>query len=140
MGSPNLAHSRITGYAPVCKYSIMLAMTNGLFLIRGQLRLYRELLLPRRPNGPFNEKEYLFHVSGDKMSTIRESLYQTLQLRVSYYLFIFCGGISRFTSKTSNSTKLHPALNIYFKQSGTQNFLGDSIFTEHASFFLPTLA
>ncbi|KAF8188420.1 hypothetical protein BJ912DRAFT_1107716 [Pholiota molesta] len=47
----------------------------------GQLRLYRELLLPRRPNGPFNEKEYLFHVSGDKMSTIRESLYQTLQLR-----------------------------------------------------------
>ncbi|KAF8959053.1 hypothetical protein BDZ97DRAFT_1839603 [Flammula alnicola] len=28
---------------------------------RGQLRLYRELLLPRRPTGPFNQKEYLFN-------------------------------------------------------------------------------
>ncbi|KAF9480133.1 hypothetical protein BDN70DRAFT_912885 [Pholiota conissans] len=48
---------------------------------RGQFRLYRELLLPRRPDAAFNEKEYLFNVDGDKMSTIRESLYQTLQLR-----------------------------------------------------------
>lgn len=50
---------------------------------RGQFRLYREFLASRRPNGPFNPKEYLFDVEYDKLTPIRESLYQLLQLRVS---------------------------------------------------------
>ncbi|KAH9484304.1 Cytoskeleton-associated protein 5 [Psilocybe cubensis] len=48
---------------------------------RGQLRLYRELLIPRRPNGPFNPKEYSYNVESDKLTIIRESLYQILQLK-----------------------------------------------------------
>ncbi|KAF9532947.1 hypothetical protein CPB83DRAFT_873879 [Crepidotus variabilis] len=48
---------------------------------RGQFRLYREFLLPQRPNGLFNEKQYLYDNDGDRMSPIRESLYQLLQLR-----------------------------------------------------------
>ncbi|KDR81577.1 hypothetical protein GALMADRAFT_263859 [Galerina marginata CBS 339.88] len=48
---------------------------------RGQLRLCRELLIPRRPDGPFNPKDYVYNVEWERMSTIRESLYQFLQLR-----------------------------------------------------------
>lgn len=48
---------------------------------RGQSRLCRELLIPRRPHGPSNPKEYLFDVEWDRLSNIRESLYQMLQLK-----------------------------------------------------------
>lgn len=48
---------------------------------RGQFRMYREFLLPQRPAGLFDEKEYLFNVGWGGMSTIRESLYQILHLR-----------------------------------------------------------
>ncbi len=49
---------------------------------RGQFRMYREFLLPKRPLGQFNPKYYLFNVEGGKMSPINEALYQLLQLRV----------------------------------------------------------
>ena len=45
--------------------------------------MYHEYLLPQRPAGSFNEKDYLFNVGWDGMSTIRESLYQILHLRAS---------------------------------------------------------
>ena len=50
---------------------------------RGQFRIYREFLLPQRPAGSFNEKDYLFNVGWSGTSTIRESLYQILHLRAS---------------------------------------------------------
>ena len=45
--------------------------------------MYHEFLLPQRPAGPFDEKDYLFNVGWGGMSTIRESLYQILHLRAS---------------------------------------------------------
>ncbi|EDR14280.1 uncharacterized protein LACBIDRAFT_305954 [Laccaria bicolor S238N-H82] len=48
---------------------------------RGQTRLYREFLLPRRPLGSYNEKEYLFNTQSAEMSPIRESLHSVLQIR-----------------------------------------------------------
>lgn len=50
---------------------------------RGQFRLYREFLLPKRPQESFNSKHYFFGVEDAKMSSISESLYQLLQLKVS---------------------------------------------------------
>ena len=49
---------------------------------RGQFRLYREFFLPKRPKGSCNPKHYLFDVEDEKISSISESLYQLLQLRV----------------------------------------------------------
>ncbi|CAA7271729.1 unnamed protein product [Cyclocybe aegerita] len=48
---------------------------------RGQFRLYRQFLLPKRPNGPFNAREYFLDAEGEKMSPIRESLHQILRLK-----------------------------------------------------------
>ena len=50
---------------------------------RGQFRMYREFLLPQRPAGSFDEKDYLFNVGWGGTTTIRESLYQILHLRAS---------------------------------------------------------
>ena len=50
---------------------------------RGQFRMYHEFLLPQRPAGSFDEKDYLFDVGWGGTSTIRESLYQILHLRAS---------------------------------------------------------
>lgn len=50
---------------------------------RGQFRMYHEFLLPHRPAGSFDEKDYIFNVGWGGTSTIRESLYQILHLRAS---------------------------------------------------------
>ncbi|TFK76479.1 hypothetical protein BDN72DRAFT_785411 [Pluteus cervinus] len=48
---------------------------------RGQDRLYREFLLPHRPQGHFNPKEYEFNVKGRSLSKIRDPLHRVLELR-----------------------------------------------------------
>ncbi|KAF8628477.1 hypothetical protein AX15_003988 [Amanita polypyramis BW_CC] len=48
---------------------------------RGQNRLYRELLLPKRPPGLFNPREYFFDANSPSMSKIRDSLYEVLYMR-----------------------------------------------------------
>jgi hypothetical protein len=45
--------------------------------------MYQEVLLPQRPAGSFDQKDYLFNVGWSGTSTIRESLYQILHLRAS---------------------------------------------------------
>ncbi|KAK2466948.1 hypothetical protein APHAL10511_001206 [Amanita phalloides] len=48
---------------------------------RGQTRLYHDFLLPKRPPGLFNEREYFFNTSSPPMSKIRDSLFEVLQMR-----------------------------------------------------------
>ena len=45
--------------------------------------MYHEFLVPQRPTGSFDEKDYLFNVGWSGTSTIRELLYQMLHLKVS---------------------------------------------------------
>lgn len=84
------------------------------------MRLCLEVLFPRRPKGEFNIKEYLFNYNtGDTpMSAIRESLYQTLQLRVSYLHLAFV----RRSCIASNCIKPHRELNTYCKRYGILSF------------------
>lgn len=102
---------------------------------RGQFRLYRELLLPRRPNVPFNPKEYLFHVESGKLTAIRESLYQVLQLRVRS-IFTLLQSINVFISKL---IKLRLGSIICSRHCGGPNFFVDSPTTGLRSFCLRIL-
>jgi len=48
---------------------------------RGQDRLYREFLRPRKPSVPFNPKDYFFNETSIATSTIRDPLYEVIQMR-----------------------------------------------------------
>ncbi|TEB35906.1 hypothetical protein FA13DRAFT_1727451 [Coprinellus micaceus] len=48
---------------------------------RGQERLYKEYLIPRKPAGESSSKHYTFEPAIDRLSPIRESLYQVLRLK-----------------------------------------------------------
>ncbi|KIL69717.1 hypothetical protein M378DRAFT_68525 [Amanita muscaria Koide BX008] len=48
---------------------------------RGQYRLYQGYLLPKRPPGFFNAREYFFDTDSSPMSKIRDALYEVLQMR-----------------------------------------------------------
>lgn len=86
LGSPNLAHSRPSSNPSVCRVHKRMGVgISDRNSSRGQTRLYREFLLPRRPLGSYNEKEYLFNTQSAEMSPIRESLHSVLQIRVSVH-------------------------------------------------------
>jgi len=83
VGTSHMASFGPSSYSTVCILVDGLNEGNSFNIFNsGQLRLYRELLIPRRPSGPFNPKEFLYNAEWEKMSSIRESLYQLLQLRV----------------------------------------------------------
>ncbi|KAF5380845.1 hypothetical protein D9615_003925 [Tricholomella constricta] len=48
---------------------------------RGQDRLYREYLLPRRPPGPYNPREYVHNAVSTSCDKIRDPLYEVIQMR-----------------------------------------------------------
>jgi len=48
---------------------------------RGQDRLYRHFLRPQRPPTSFNPKDYFFGETPSATSTIRDSLYEVMQMR-----------------------------------------------------------
>jgi len=50
---------------------------------RGQIRLYREFLLPRKPPGEWSSKYYTYESSKDMLSPIRQNLYDVLKLKAS---------------------------------------------------------
>lgn len=48
---------------------------------RGQNRLYREYLLPRKPPGEGSSRNYTFEPSKDRLSPIRQSLHEVLRMK-----------------------------------------------------------
>jgi len=52
------------------------------YCFRGQDRLFGEYLLPRRPPGEYNPREYLNNATSTTTDIIQDSLYGVLQMRV----------------------------------------------------------
>ena len=49
---------------------------------RGQIRLFREFLQPRRPAGHFNPKEYFNDLNAPSLSIIRDPLHEAVRMMV----------------------------------------------------------
>jgi anaphase-promoting complex subunit 5 len=54
----------------------------------GQSRLFREFLKPRRPIGSFSPKEYFFDANAAQLSIIRDPMYEVIQMRVGYSIYV----------------------------------------------------
>jgi hypothetical protein len=94
MGGGNLAYPRLARHPKVFVLQLIhVTNTQGVFLNlrRGQIRLFREFLQPRRPAGHFNPKEYFNDLNAPSLSVIRDPLHETVRMMVISVNWVLCG-------------------------------------------------
>ena len=122
MGGRNMAYPRFACHQKVnCRYSVPLCHRNSRMLTvpdRGQIRLFREFLQPRRPAGHFNPKEYFDDLNAPSLSIIRDPLHETVRMMVPLIEYALWESTDK---DLSLSIKGPQWLTNYWLRSGTRN-------------------
>lgn len=111
LGKRGMAYISVTSFSTVCPCLLFKLQENGYIVrIRGQDRVFREFLLPRRPPGEYDPRRYVINASLMRRShstmKLEDPLFEVIQMRVRSHVIILGYPTHVFISDRSRSSPL----------------------------------